>query len=544
MLKFIHNYNPKYLEGLQKVGIFEKNDGFKVIQSFRVPEEFRFNNIAAKGGALYNTVKEIGGCLYVDRLQGGTFISHYDYDFELVNEYDNLTEDGFLGFQLHESGTTRELDWSRIKRQLEKTELSWNLENIIYAVTLVSHNKEFPHFSSGFSEEYAELTPPTTLSEYIDDLRGLWLNRQKKTGGRILNCDHSPLLCPLEREAGVKVSFIEVGAQSARESQQYALRRGFSRAEKKKWGVYIEPWGGQSEVTAYIFMRDMTNEWYGDPRKGLYRAPGGNGGSSMSLARRIMYYSLFAGTDYFSEEWGQANTFYEWDTFELSPYGIIKRDFLKNARRFGEIRPYVPIAFVLPSEYVLYKRRGPFPYPNDILAEEYLDIPQKIHAFLDDGRNIGFEDYVFESGGFCSIYDIIYDNNYDRPEEEYSLVIDFSGRLHGDRIIDGNDTEAVNAAVRALKDTFTFTLDDGGKLDYQIFESNGNTYLALYNHKGVSKTLEKGEYRHAEANVPYTLSLKDGRVPKAVIPSEGEWEISESAVHGVLYGGDMAVYEL
>jgi len=544
MFTFIHNYNPRFLQGLQKSGMVEKNDGFKITQHYATPEEMKFNRIAAKDGELYNLVKEMAGCFYVDRLQGGTFISHYDFDLDLADEYDRITNGNFLGFQLHESGATRGLDWKRIKRQMSETGLPWTYENILYAVTLVSHNKEFPHFSNGFPEEYADLTPPETLSEYVDDLLAMWTDRQKKLNGRILNCDHIPALCHLEKKADVKVSFIEAGAQGGQTRHQLAMRRGFSRSSKKKWGVYLEPWG-QSVCTAYLFMRDKSNEWYLDGANHLFVASDGNGGSSMSMARRMMYYSLFGGADYFTEEWGQSNTFYEWDTYELSPYGIIKRDFLRNSRRFGEVRPYVPIAFVIPHEYILYARNGKIPfYPNDIVKEEHLDVPKKIHEYLDDGRQIGSEDNVFECGGIGSLFDIIYDDTYEAPENEYELIIDLSGRLKGNRTVNGNDRDAVNTAIRAILDRLPFELDDGGKLDYQIFDDNGNTYLALYNHKGISKTAEQGEFRHEEANVPYTLRLKNGRVPTEIIPSDGLCEVTDASVRGVLLGGDMAVFKL
>ncbi len=532
---------PRYFEGSMKTGIFRQNDGVKITQHYLTPEEMKFNRIAAKDGALYRLVRESAGCFYVDRVQGGTFISHYDYDLDLADKYDRITDGRFLGFQIHESGCTRRLDWQRIQKQLAATGLSWNHENILYAVTRVSHDKNFPHFSSGFPEEYAALTPPETLSDYVNDLRGLWRVRQEQFHGRILNCDHIPSLCPLEQEFGVRVSFSEAGAQNGRTRHQIAMRRGVSRAAKKQWGVYLEPWG-QSPCTSYLFKRDGENEWYIDGKNFLYHATDGNGGSSMSMARRMMYYALFGGADYFAEEWGQANTFYEWETFELSPYGRIKRDFLENARRFGQIVPYVPITVVIPHEYVLYPRSGRIPYPNDMIPEKHLDVPQKIHAFLDDGRRIGSEDHVFECGGLYSLFDLIYDDTYENPADKYELILDFSGRLHGEKIADGNDRAAADAAVGSLLRTLPFELDDGGRLDCQVFSSGGQSYLALYNHKGVSKSGERGEFRLEEADAPYTLRLKDGQIPAAVIPSDGFCETAEGAIHGVLKGGDMAVF--
>ena len=224
MFTLIHNYHPRYTEGLLQNGFFESGDGLKITQHYLTPEHMKFNQIAAKDGALYRLTKDMAGYFYVDRLQGGTFISHYDFDLALAEEYDRITDGNFLGFQLHESGGTRALDWRRIQRQLKETNLPWNLENILYAVTLISHNKEFPHFSNGFPEEYAALTPPTTLSEYVADLRGMWRDRQKLLHGRLLNCDCTPMLCGLEKDVDVKRSFIEVGAQAGLIRQQLAQR--------------------------------------------------------------------------------------------------------------------------------------------------------------------------------------------------------------------------------------------------------------------------------------------------------------------------------
>ena len=94
---FIHNYAPKYTAKLIELGIAKKGDGFKISQHYATPDQMRFNNIAKKGGELYNIVKELGSCFYIDRLQGGTFYSEYDYDEELLAEYEKMTE--FLGFQ-------------------------------------------------------------------------------------------------------------------------------------------------------------------------------------------------------------------------------------------------------------------------------------------------------------------------------------------------------------------------------------------------------------------------------------------------------------
>ncbi len=74
-MTWIHNYNPRYVRGLKERGMLRRGDGLKITQHFATPEEMRFNTVARRGGALYGLVKETAGCFYVDRLQGGTFIS-------------------------------------------------------------------------------------------------------------------------------------------------------------------------------------------------------------------------------------------------------------------------------------------------------------------------------------------------------------------------------------------------------------------------------------------------------------------------------------
>ena len=536
MLTFIHNYNKQYVHGLFKHDMIRPSDGFKITQHYLTPNDMRFNTVAAKDGELYALAKETASCFYVDRIQGGTFISKYPFDLRLAREYDDITNGGFLGFQLHESATTRSMDWARIQRQLKATGLDYNYENILYVVALVSHDKKSPHFSSGFPEEYAALTPPLTLTQYVDDLLNLWKKRQKEYEGRVLNCDANTMLCGIESEVKIKNSFIEVGAQSAYARTQFALRRGISRAGDKKWGVYIEPWGG-APISAYLFKRDATNEWYIDGKTFLFKATDGNGGSSMSLAKRIMYYSLFSGANYFAEEWGQANTFYEWDNYALSPYGIIKRDFLKDVARFKKVKPYVPIAFVIPREHKYFSTNGAYPaFVNDMVED--LSLWKKINDYFDDGIYHGDEDQIFVSGKCGSLFDIIYDNSYDNPKKEYELLVDFSGRLSGENIVNGYNKEKTEKAIKEITEKLPFVVNSNVGLDYQIFTDGEEKYVVLYNHKGVTKTQENGEIKNANATARYTIRGKDGRLLRRVDLS------GENGVEGILSAGEIALYQL
>ncbi|MBQ2237135.1 MAG: hypothetical protein II317_03400 [Clostridia bacterium] len=80
-------------------------------------------------------MSEYGTCFYIDRLHGGTYYSEYDYDYDLVSEYEKITSGKFLGFQVHELALTRMMDWNRITGQMKKHGfVEWSEENIIKAV--------------------------------------------------------------------------------------------------------------------------------------------------------------------------------------------------------------------------------------------------------------------------------------------------------------------------------------------------------------------------------------------------------------------------
>lgn len=52
----IHAYRPAYVDKLIKTGIAQKGDGFKINQTFRMPEDKKFNAIAKEEGSFFNLV--------------------------------------------------------------------------------------------------------------------------------------------------------------------------------------------------------------------------------------------------------------------------------------------------------------------------------------------------------------------------------------------------------------------------------------------------------------------------------------------------------
>lgn len=544
---FIHNFAPKYTAKLIELGIAKKGDGFKITQHYATPEELKFNNIAKVDGELYNTVKELGSCFYIDRLQGGTFYSEYPYDEELLAEYEGITD--FLGFQLHELGTTRMLDWCRIDRQLKAFGFEKTEENIIEAVRAVSANKVVLHFSQGRPSEYAEKEMPRTLTEAFADIESVIVKAMERTKNRVFNCDAGTMLAAIDTRLGLPLSFIEVGCQTKFSRLQYALRRGASRSTGAKWGAYLEPWSHmENGTTCYCFMRDGSNEWFVGGEGFAYHHDGERGGSSMSYAKRMMYYSLFSGADYFSEEWGQSNTFYDFESFELSPYGRIKKEFCDFAEDFKNVKAYAPIAIVIPREYGVFNTHTRvFPYEDmidDTEGGRRMETAERIVSFCYNGKNLGSEDVYFSNGICPSVFDVIFDDSYSEIPKDYEFVIDLSGRLElSERVFDGWDDGIYGKIKEFVSEALPISVNSDKDLDYQIFENNGRKYAAVFNHSGVSKSVERGEEINPEASVKLCVTAKHGKITRLFNLTDANCSLEKGGLCGVLRGGEFVAFE-
>ena len=545
MFRILHNYNAVYTDALIKAGIVNPNDGFKITQHCLTPKEKCFNEIAKKGGELYDLLKQYKTCFYIDRLHGGTYYSEYDYDYSLVEEYENLTSGEFLGFQVHELALTRLMDWRRIKTQMEKMQFKeWNEQNIINAVREVSANKDFLHFSSGSAYEYSRLNMPENWNEYIDDIRFVINDRQRKTQNRVLLCDSGFMTCGFDKETGVKHGFAEIGRGTPFTKMQIAVRRGVSKTLGREWGVYYEPWGGDPFST-YNYMENGQNEWYITNENfgfNFYT----DGGSSMNLARRIFYYSLFSGANYMSEEWGQANTFYNWRDFELSPYGKIKKEFNNFARNFKDIVPFVPVAIVIPHEGKIFGvyDEGDVTFPNNDPLSDAFVIKRKIKHLFYDGVQIGKEDDVLTNSPYGGIFDILYDDSTENISGRYDLVIDFSGRIKGTNVVDGNDIpETENQLKKLLEKLLPFKIESDGCIDYLMFSDQGRKYISLFNHSGISKSVKCGETadKTAEKNIKL---LPSGSIIKEVTPiTNCDYTVENNVLGGRLSAGGILLIE-
>ena len=535
-MKFIHVYNDEYFEGLVKNNLINKNSGFKIQHCFTVPEHMKFNKLAAKGGRLHSILKEGNHPFYVDRLAGGIAYYEYDFDKELIREYSEMLGDSFLGFQLHESGTNkRYIDWGGIRRKTGSNG-PYDVEEL---KKLLLHEKRteamgFPMYCMNIDgpEFYATKRFEETIEGYFEEMKDMFRRKMALVDGHILPVDSGFAAMKFENELGMKTFMPEVGAQIPLMRFQVALTRGIARNNGKTWGTYYECWFWRKEgYSMPCFNKEPGNEWYlpqelhGDD----FTSYGLNGGSSRLLQRRIYYYSLMSGADYVGEEWGLNCSYNDMNTFELSEYGEVKKEFIDTAEEIGNVDPITPFAIVLPVEYSIleiYKKGlkvGDHP-------DEYMKIPlnpeQKayyghvhdvLYSFLAQlDETYGNEWHTIQNSRFGDMFDLIYEDAGEETFKNYDYLIDatkdgrFAKKYAGCNVILSNDLDAMTEQVKALAPQVMPVTVDGLHWLVSVGE-DGKRYLSIFNNEGNERSLEFGNVidHNADRRVKVTFKEKN-----------------------------------
>ena len=347
MFVYLHSFMPETWDAQVESGLVRKEDGIKFNESALLEDKYKFNNLAKKGGMLYNILKNENRPFYIDRLQGGCFIEDYPYDEKLLNEYKEMLGDNYWGFQMHEWMSNFLSDLNKCNGNGIK---AWTEEDIIETI-----KKAYPmshlFLESMNAKELALNGCPKDADSFIKDAMKLYKSRMDKTDNMLIAVDSFFLALNLEIKAGTKRFMPEVGAQTPDTRLQISYARGMAKAHNLSFGAYYECWRGDPTCVC-CYQRDGKNEW--NIRAHTNDFPFSyldeNGGSSRSLQRRIHLYAYFAGAEYISEEWGMCNTFYDWDKFELSPYGKVKLEFIKFVDKYPNIgKTITPVAIVIPE---------------------------------------------------------------------------------------------------------------------------------------------------------------------------------------------------
>ena len=538
-MKFFHVYNDKYFEGLVKNGFINDNTGFKIQHAFAVPDEMKFNRLAAKGGKLHSLLKEGEYPFYVDRVAGGIGWYGYKFDPELIREYAALLGDWFLGFQLHESGSNRRfLDWALIKNvsqskgpydcALIKERLLHKKRTEALGIPMYSLNMDPP-------EAYHGKCFPETPAEMIEDMKDMFRRRMAEVEGHILPADSFFAALKLENELGMKSFMPEVGGQIPQMRQQVALTRGTAENSGKTWGTYYECWFHRPDIghTMPCFNSEPGNEWYlpqelhGDD----FTSYGENGGSSRLLQRRIFYYSLMSGAHYVAEEWGLNCSYSDMNTFALSEYGQVKKEFIATAEELGNMKAIVPFAIVLPCAYSVLEIK---PRYEDLRIgihwDEYLGCPlnseeKAWYGHIQDVLRLiytrkeeihGNEWHTMTNSRFGDLFDIIYEDAGEMVFRKYDCLIDatmtgdFAKKQAGSglRVLESKDLEQLEANIHALTPQFMPCVVDG--LHWLVSVGrDGTRYLTIFNNEGNDRDMKLGNIIDRKADRRVKVTFQD-----------------------------------
>ena len=527
MLKFLHGYAPELWEGYKKHGLLREQDGIRFMQNFLTPDEFRFNKLAAKDGELYNLIKEENRPFYIDRLQGGAIIFEYDFDQNLLTEYENILGEDFLGFQMHEWLSNYKSDQNKCK---DVTAENWNEENITAAV-----KKAFPCknllLEAMTMEEMLSYGKVSSAKELYDNMTEIYKKRLA-IYKKLVPVDSKYAMYYFEAENGAKLIMPEIGQCSYKGmTVMMAYARGITKAYGIKLGAYYEPWGGSPFSVCTYFPNDE-NDWFiSDPEDFPFKFAGQGGGSSRSLQWRAYLYAYLSGADYLSEEWGAFNTFLDEECNTLSPYGEVKKRFVEFLEKYPTVGEKLsPVAVVLPNTLPTYvvgcdeednhKLYGYDISPED--AKKLCKMRREINKlFFSFDPILGNEPDGITNSNIPDAVDML---NYcdGKALKNYDYIVDLTEgktKIH-------HNTVCADEVKDLLKKVLPCRVDGG--LHYLINKKiGGGYYLTIFNNNGIYRSVEEGEIKLPEAEKTVTLKMNKGFEDRKLKVLEGDGILTE-----------------
>ena len=535
MFTFIHTYTRDSFEGLVKAGLWRDGDGLKLMHKpgFAPPDDF--NSALAPGAPLHRLLTDLRCPFYVDRLQGGLgYTRTYPYAPALVSGLRETLGANFLGFQMHEWASNLRSDMGRIGALFQSLGAGLEDEKTRRAVFSNVAAGETELFLEAYSaREWAEEPPFDDLTSFLAAADRLCRRRAAETGGLLFPADSYFMAPRTELINGARLLLPEIGWQIPNLRVQLAFVRGMASAAGVPWGVYYECWQNTKDAgfTIPFSLRAGQDEWLEDL---LHKGNGHNepperrehGGSSLSLAARAWRLAYLSGAKYLAEEYGVCNTFRDLTEFDLSPYGRMKRDFLRFTSAFPcPGAPYAPIAVVLPAD---------LPMLDVTLGDKYLEYPltdpacplppERMAAFRAGmeavfgtaGKN-GNYGHVLKTGGLPAVCDLVYE---DMPEalETYDHLIDLTGA--GTLARRYRNVVTVAEADRLLDGLLPCRVGDGVCAAYT--RAPGCWYVLLMNNDGILHDGFLPDRQLPEAAVTAPLRLRDPGAEVSAAAGDGE----------------------
>ena len=557
---FFHVYNEACFAGLEKNGLLNADSGFKIQHCFAVPKPRQFNNIAAVGGRLHSLIREGHTPFYVDRIAGGITYYPYAFDKSLIAEYRRLLGDWFLGFQMHESASNRRgAEWPRMIKAMGSKgpyDAAEMRRRMVSPSAVTPEGEHLIGLSHDTPEYYAGRTYAETVPDFIEEVRDMFGRRLAETDDNILPCDSFYLFTKLQDEMGMRTFMPEVGCQIPMMRIAIALARGTAKISHKTWGAYYECWRSMPDGTYCMpcFNSDPIIEWYltQETHPDDFTTFGPNGGSSRLLQNRIYHHALMSGADYFSEEWGLNCSYTDMQDFTLSPYGQVKKDFIRTAEGLRGIRAVVPFAVVLPREYICVElpgTRSMDTWKCGLHRDQYLRTPlsdaeKAFYGHVEDVLKLLYgraedrpdsEAHVLTNSRFGDLFDLVYEDAGEAALAGYSYLIDASpdGRFAKSpagrrfRTLESADLDALAREIGRLTSAEMPCTADG--LDWLVsVGEKGQRYLSLFNNEGNERFLDRGDVLDHRMDRWVTVRFRETPQPRLVTSSDDSVEIRKA----------------
>lgn len=233
-----------------------------------------------------------------------------------------------------------------------------------------------------------------------------------------------------------------------------------------------------------------------------------------------------------AEEWGLNCSYSDMNTFELSPYGYAKKEFIDFTQEHRNIKAEVPFAIVLPAEYECVEitdalteystllNRNEYMYRGMNAGEKKIvNHAESVLHFIfgrDEKKIYGTEGHTLTNSRFGDLFDIIYEDAPDEALSKYSALIDAScdgvfseaKKNTGLKIFRSNDFDKLAHSINSEAERILPCMADS--LLWLLSEDeDGHRFVSVFNNEGNNRNLETGDELIREADARVKLSFKE-----------------------------------
>ena len=234
-----------------------------------------------------------------------------------------------------------------------------------------------------------------------------------------------------------------------------------------------------------------------------------------------------SGAHYIGEEWGLNCSYYDMQEFTLSPYGEVKRDFIKETEDIEGVEPLTPFAVVLPKKCSFIQLRDPIMKlrPDWYMCttvskadrDYYRHVDSVLGIFFDRaGKEYGNEGHVIANSCFGDVFDIIYEDTSLDVMKKYDCLIDaspdgsFAKKMEdsGLKILESADKEKLKSELsKLIPEIMPVSVSD---LCWLVSTDDKNRrYLSIFNNEGNMRTIQVGDLIDNDADRIVNVTFKD-----------------------------------